>query len=137
MLLIVEGCVMLLQDQAQVWRGEIDEAQAEIERLKPLQSARQWPQRAEEAHKHLEAVRLMMWPAASQGLGSSPGAMPSSSRACTSSAASGFWANWLAISTASSRSMPRATQISASSLASASGLRESSRRSFSNSCSAS
>ncbi|MDN3920967.1 hypothetical protein [Roseateles violae] len=60
--------VMLLQDQAQVWRGEADEARVEMERLKPLQSAGQWVQRAEEAHKHLETAKSMMWSAASQGL---------------------------------------------------------------------
>jgi hypothetical protein len=76
-------------------------------------------------------------PAASHGLGSSPGARPISSRAWTSSAASGLRPSCIATASASSRSTPRRTQIWASSLASPSALRRSSMRSFSNSCSAS
>ncbi|MCX2865119.1 hypothetical protein OOZ63_25145 [Paucibacter sp. PLA-PC-4] len=60
--------LLLLQDQAQIWRAEADEALAEVQRLKPVQSAKEWPQRADDASKHLEAARAMMWPAASQGL---------------------------------------------------------------------
>lgn len=60
--------VLLLQDQARAWQADAEATRAEIERLRPLQSATQWPQRAEEARKHLEAARAMMWTAASQGL---------------------------------------------------------------------
>nr|WP_316640639.1 GspMb/PilO family protein [uncultured Roseateles sp.] len=60
--------LLLAQDQAVLWRAEADEAGAELERLKPLQAATQWPQRAEDARKHLEAARAMLWTAPSQGL---------------------------------------------------------------------
>lgn len=60
--------LLLLQDQAASWNEQADAAQAEIERLKPLQSATQWPERAEQARKHHEALRAMLWSAASQGL---------------------------------------------------------------------
>jgi len=60
--------LLLAQDQAVAWRAEADEATAELERFKPLQAATQWPQRAEDARKHLEAARAMLWAAPSQGL---------------------------------------------------------------------
>jgi len=60
---------LLAQDQATAWRGEADEARAELQRLRPLQSGGAiWTQRAEDARKHLEAARSMLWSGSSQGL---------------------------------------------------------------------
>jgi len=60
---------LLAQDQAMAWRGEADEARAELQRLRPLQSGGAiWTQRAEDARKHLEAARSMLWSGSSQGL---------------------------------------------------------------------
>jgi len=60
---------LLAQDQATAWRGEADEARAELQRLRPLQSGGAiWIQRAEDGRKHLEAARSMLWSGSSQGL---------------------------------------------------------------------
>jgi len=60
---------LLAQDQATAWRGEADEARAELQRLRPVQSGGAiWTQRAEDARKHLEAARSMLWSGSSQGL---------------------------------------------------------------------
>lgn len=59
--------LLMAQDQAKLWRGEVEESRAELDRLSPLRAGSQWPKRAEEARLHLEAAREMLWTASSQG----------------------------------------------------------------------
>lgn len=58
---------LLAQDHAAAWRTESDEAQAQLQRLKPLRSESNWPQRANDARAQLETARALLWTAASQG----------------------------------------------------------------------
>jgi len=68
-LAILWGWALLtLQDQAQLWRSEALTMADEVQRLRPLQAAKVWSDRAEDARKHLEAARAMLWTAPSQGL---------------------------------------------------------------------
>lgn len=60
--------LLLLKEHAQAWRTETQALQDEILRYRPLRAGDLWVARAEEAHRHLEAARAMLWAASSQGL---------------------------------------------------------------------
>lgn len=60
--------LLVLQDQAAAWTTEADAARQEVDRLRPMQTATHWTQRAQDARQVLEAADSMVWTAGSQGV---------------------------------------------------------------------
>lgn len=66
-LILLASGWMAARDLAAVWREEAAGLREQARRLQPLNGGQDWPQRAEDAKRQLEAARALTWTAASQG----------------------------------------------------------------------
>lgn len=60
--------LMLMSDQAVLWRTDSNSLREELKRLQPLSKERGWSERAEDARQQLAAIRGMRWTEADLGL---------------------------------------------------------------------